>query len=56
MTTLHPRRNSTVPNLTGGAWRNRIVGSGEERPDQLLANPANHSDPERVALRALSAR
>jgi DNA modification methylase len=33
---------------TGGAaldratsWRNRIVGSGEERPDQLLANPAN---------------
>jgi DNA modification methylase len=35
--------------LTGGAaleratsaWRNRIVGSGEEPPDQLLANPAN---------------
>lgn len=23
------------------AFRNRIVGSGEERPDQLLANPAN---------------
>jgi DNA modification methylase len=23
------------------AWRNRIVGSGEESPDQLLANPAN---------------
>ena len=22
-------------------WRNRIVGSGEEAPDQLLANPAN---------------
>lgn len=22
-------------------WRNRIVGSGEERPDQLLANPHN---------------
>ena len=22
-------------------WRNRIVGSGEEQPDQLLANPAN---------------
>ena len=23
------------------AWRNRIVASGEEAPDQLLANPAN---------------
>jgi hypothetical protein len=23
------------------AWRNRIVGSGEESPDQLLGNPAN---------------
>jgi DNA modification methylase len=23
------------------AWRNRIAGSGEEAPDQLLANPAN---------------
>jgi len=23
------------------AWRNRIVGHGEEPPDQLLANPAN---------------
>ena len=22
-------------------WRNRITGSGEEAPDQLLANPAN---------------
>lgn len=22
-------------------WRNRIVGEGEEAPDQLLANPAN---------------
>jgi len=22
-------------------WKNRIVGSGEERPDQLLSNPAN---------------
>lgn len=25
----------------GQAWQNRIVGSGEEAPDQLLANPAN---------------
>jgi hypothetical protein len=23
------------------AWRNRITGTGEEAPDQLLANPAN---------------
>jgi hypothetical protein len=23
------------------AWRNRILGAGEEAPDQLLANPAN---------------
>jgi hypothetical protein len=22
-------------------WRNRITGSGQEAPDQLLANPAN---------------
>ena len=22
------------------AWRNRIVGSGEDAPDQLVANPA----------------
>jgi len=30
-----------VPERTPTSWRNRIVGSGEERPDQLLANPAN---------------
>jgi hypothetical protein len=23
------------------AWRNRITGTGEEAPDQLLANPTN---------------
>ena len=33
---LHDRR--TAPTT---AWRNRITGSGEEAPDQLLANPAN---------------
>ena len=35
-------------------WRNRIVGSGEEAPDQLVANPANwrtHPGPQRDALR-----
>jgi hypothetical protein len=37
-----------------GTWRNRIVGSGEEAPDQLLANPANwrtHPGPQRDAIR-----
>ena len=36
------------------AWRNRIVGSGEAAPDQLVANPANwrtHRGPKRDALR-----
>ena len=36
------------------AWANRIVGSGEEAPDQLLANPANwraHEKARREALR-----
>jgi DNA modification methylase len=36
------------------AWRNRIVGTGEEAPDQLVANPANwrmHPGPQRDALR-----
>lgn len=34
-------------------WRNRIIGSGEEAPDQLLANPANfriHPKPQQDAL------
>jgi ParB-like chromosome segregation protein Spo0J len=37
------------------AWRNRIVGSGEVAPDQLLANPANwrvHGPAQRDALRS----
>ena len=35
------------------AWRNRIVGSGEEAPAQLVANPGNwrtHPGPQRDAL------
>jgi DNA modification methylase len=32
------RRVATTPTAP---WRSRIVGSGEEAPDQLLANPAN---------------
>jgi hypothetical protein len=34
-------------------WRSRIVGHGEEAPDQLLANPANwriHPKPQQDAL------
>lgn len=31
---------TTAPS-TAPTWRNRIIGSGEEAPDQLLANPAN---------------
>ena len=38
------------------AWRSRIVDSGEEAPDQLLANPSNwrtHGKAQREALRAV---
>lgn len=34
-------------------WRNRIIGQGEEAPDQLLANPLNfriHPKPQQDAL------
>ena len=37
-----------------GTWRNRILGSGEEAPDQLAANPRNwrtHPAAQRKALR-----
>lgn len=37
-------------------WRNRIVGYGEEAPDQLLANPKNwriHSKTQQDALRGV---
>jgi DNA modification methylase len=33
-------KTPTAPTQTA-TWRNRITGSGEEAPDQLLANPAN---------------
>ena len=32
---------SPTPPSPTATWRNRIIGSGEEAPDQLLANPAN---------------
>ena len=35
-----PRRKAPVA-APPAPWRNRIVGNGEEAPDQLLANPGN---------------
>src|ERR1035437_4831985 len=46
-----PMTTKTTPTAP---WRSRIVGSGEEAPDQLIANPANwriHSGAQRDALR-----
>ncbi len=34
-------RAAPAPVAPTAPWRSRIVGSGEEAPDQLLANPAN---------------
>jgi len=38
-----PRKRAPVhrPTAPTAPWRSRITGSGEEAPDQLLANPAN---------------
>jgi len=36
----HVATKTTAP-ATAPTWRNRITGSGQEAPDQLLANPAN---------------
>ena len=41
------------------AWKNRIVGQGEEVPDQLLANPKNwriHPKEQQVALSGVMQR
>lgn len=38
-----------------GGWRNRVTGSGYERPGDLLANPANHRLHPLVQAKALSA-
>ena len=35
------KRKSADTGARPDGWRNRIVGSGEEAPDQLLANPKN---------------
>ena len=40
--------------VTAQAWRNRIVGTADVPPDQLVANPANwrtHPGAQRDALR-----
>jgi hypothetical protein len=34
-----PKKSKAM--TVSGPWRNRIVGEGEEAPDQLLANPEN---------------
>ena len=34
------KTTAAPPSAPTSAWRNRIVGSGEEAPDQLVANPA----------------
>ena len=50
---MSPRRTSHQP-PDGAAWRNRIIGSTEEDPAQLLANPRNwrtHPGPQRDAMR-----
>jgi hypothetical protein len=47
-------RNGRRSRATAPAWRNRITGSGEEAPEQLLANPRNwrtHPTGQRNALR-----
>jgi DNA modification methylase len=47
-------RTKQVAATPSTAWRNRIVGSREEPPEQLLANPANwrlHPAAQRNALR-----
>src|ERR1035437_165529 len=46
-----PMTTKTTPTAP---WRSRIVGSGEEAPDPLVANPLNwrpHPGPQRDALR-----
>jgi DNA methylase len=49
-----PMTTKTRAAAPTAAWRNRITGSGEEAPDQLLANPKNwrlHGAAQRNALR-----
>lgn len=48
------RRQAAPESAQQAPWRSRIVGQGEEAPDQLVANPANwrtHPPAQRDALR-----
>ena len=50
------RRAVSAAERTTDPWRNRIVGQGDEAPDQLLANPSNwriHPTAQREALAAV---
>ena len=50
------RRARSAAERTTDPWRNRIVGQGDEAPDQLLANPSNwriHPTAQREALAAV---
>lgn len=50
------RRAVPAAKRTADPWRNRIVGQGDEAPDQLLANPSNwrvHPKAQREALAAV---
>ena len=47
------KRTGPVAPVSTAPWRNRIVGTGEEAPHQLLANPANwriHPKTQQAAL------
>jgi hypothetical protein len=48
------RKTKTAVPIPDSPWRSRIVGSGAEEPEQLLANPSNwrtHPGPQRDAIR-----
>jgi hypothetical protein len=50
------RQAVSATERTADPWRNRIVGQGDEAPDQLLANPSNwrvHPMAQREALAAV---
>ncbi len=50
---LQQMKKTVAKKTQSTPWRNRIVGHGEEAPDQLLANPGNwriHPDAQQKAL------
>jgi hypothetical protein len=49
-------KSAATPKASRNAWRNRIIGEGEEAPDQLLANPKNwriHPMTQQAALKGV---